>query len=491
MGLAILSLSILLQFVAAGVAIWQVRLTGYRMAWGFLAAAITLMGVRRAITLVRTIFEDRTYALDPVAESVALLISLLVLLGVVLIGRMFREESESNKAALEAALEEAREANRMKSEFLANMSHELRTPLNAVIGFSELLESTVANDPDPKKVKNYGAIIGTSGRNLLRLINDLLDFAKIEAGRFTLSAAPFSLQQELANVESAFEYKARENDVTLKSVLADVDVFVDGDAVRLRQVIGNLMDNAIKFARGGAVTMTATSESLDGDRVRLIIRVADDGIGVPADRLQAIFDPFAQSDTSITRQYGGTGLGLPISRNLTNRMGGDITVESEEGKGSTFTATFVFKDLTAIRDKFTRMDIGPETARMKLNLDVLAVDDVESNLDIAESMLTEIGCRTHRAQSGEQAVRWMRDNRADLILMDLHMPVVDGIEAAKSIQSLGPDRAGVPIYAWTADVMSQDMLAASGVRWSGTIVKPSTTDAIYLAARRAAERRAV
>ncbi len=488
MSLAILCASVLIQFVAATVAIWQVRLTGYRLAWGCLAAAMAMMGVRRSITIYRVVVEDSAYALDPLAESVALVISVLVLIGVILVGRMFREESLSSRKALEAALEQAQEANRMKSEFLASMSHELRTPLNAVIGFSELLESTISANPDPTKIKNYGSIIGSSGRNLLRLINDVLDFAKIEAGNFSLSSSPFSVQEELDNVESAFEYKARENNVRIVGELRNVDFFVNGDAVRMRQVIGNLMDNAIKFARGGTVRMSATCEQVDDEQVRLLVRVEDDGIGVPTDRLEEIFKPFAQSDNSITRQFGGTGLGLPISRNLAVRMGGDVTVESEEGRGSTFTATFLFKDLTAIRDSLTKLS-AKKSERLDLNLDVLAVDDVGSNLDIAESMLAEFGCRTHRANNGEEAVAWMRANTPDLILMDLHMPVLDGISAARAIQDLGPEQAAIPIYAWTADVMSQDLLAASGVPWAGTIVKPSTSDAIYLAARRAAERR--
>ncbi len=391
---------------------------------------------------------------------------------------------------LKAAKKEAEDANKAKSDFLANMSHELRTPLNAVIGFAEFVEMGVTTqNMDPEKIGNYARSIGGAGRDLLRLINDLLDFAKIEAKQFDLSESPFLLSEEMTNIASTFEVKALENNVVLKSEHDNLDYTVFGDAMRMRQVIFNLLDNAIKFTKGGEVTLKTVSKTLSDDLVAIEVLVKDNGIGIDPDRIELIFDPFAQSDSSIARDFGGTGLGLPISRHLAQLMGGDVNAVSTYGVGSTFSATFVFKDLTKLHQSLSLLNNGKSTkGQSHFGLNVLAVDDVETNLDVLETMLSDMDCSIHKVRNGQEAVEWTRENTPDVILMDLHMPILDGISAAKAIKSLPEQKQKIPIFAWTADVTSKRALQDSKVEWAGTIMKPTTRNSLMLALKDTAQR---
>lgn len=400
------------------------------------------------------------------------------------------EKMRADLAAMQTDLlaqrQRADDANEAKSRFLANMSHELRTPLNAVIGFSELLETTLGRANDTDRPRMYAKNIAESGRNLLRLINDLLDFAKIESGKLQLSDEPFPLSAEFENLASAFVVMAKEKNVALSFDFGNIDYFVSGDSVRLRQVLYNLMSNAIKFTENGKVTVSTSVTPIDGGKISLRVTVADTGIGIAKERLETIFDPFSQSDSSISRRFGGTGLGLSISRTLAVLMGGDISVESAEGSGSRFTAAFILTDLTSFRDKVmshaTSSSLVSDGAASGLT--ILAVDDVESNLDVVSSVLHDMGCDVHRANDGQAAVDWVARNTCDAVLMDLHMPGMDGIAAARRIQALGNDIASVPIFAWTADVTSREVLRDSRVHWAGTLIKPVTRDALLMALRR-------
>lgn len=387
---------------------------------------------------------------------------------------------------LVGASEEAETANQAKSNFLASMSHELRTPLNSVIGFADLPDLDVDNELEPERVRKYSRMIGQSGRTLLYLINDSLDFAKIEADRFHLSEEPFGLSEELSNIHSTFETKALDNNVILRAETADLDFTVTGDAMRIRQVAFNLLDNAIKFSQGGEVMLSVTASALPERMLNLEIQLQDQGIGIPEDRMDSIFDAFTQSDTSISRRFGGTGLGLPISRSLARQMGGDVTVRSELDNGSTFTATFLLKSREDPEALIQPETAGKET--ISLGLDVLSVDDVETNLNVISTMLTRFGCRVHKARNGLEAVNWTREGKADVILIDLHMPAIDGIAAAEAIQARDGLASTPPIFAWTADVTSETMLLEAPVAWAGTIIKPTSRAALLGALKRVSGR---
>lgn len=305
---------------------------------------------------------------------------------------------------LRTAKEHAEIANSAKSRFLANMSHELRTPLNAVIGFSEMLELSLIKDHSEETLKSYVGHIADGGRMLLALVDQLLDLARIENDKLELTLEPFLLNEEIDNISSAFEIRAHENNVTIANDLLSRDYVLRGDSLRIRQILHNLVGNAIKFAPGGTVGIKTQTHEQPENRVLVQIDVEDDGIGIPREQLDTIFDPFSREDESLTRQYGGAGLGLSICRNLVTMMGGELTVESVQGKGSKFTVKIEMDDLTGTENALEALaarDLGTEA----FDLTILAVDDTASNLNIVEQMLGELGCRVVRAARANSSQR--------------------------------------------------------------------------------------
>ena len=391
----------------------------------------------------------------------------------------FRDISERLAAekALTEAKREAERANRAKSEFLANMSHEIRTPMNAVIGLAQLSMGMEGLRP---KLREYLEMIHSSSVGLLSIINDILDYSKVEAGRLELERVEFRLDGLLNGATELFAVHMREKG--LKMVLeadADLPEVVVGDPLRLGQVLNNLLGNAVKFTERGEVRLRVEAAGRDGDGVLLRFSVSDTGIGMNEEQATRLFQAFTQADGSITRRFGGTGLGLAISRQLVEKMGGGIEVESAQGRGSTFRFSVrlpIAKGEPAQRPEWGRNGSAFATDELRRvasirGARVLLVEDNEVNQTVAGDLLERMGLAVTIANHGAEALEALAAAPFDAVLMDLQMPVMDGFEATRRIRADERWR-GLPVIAMTAAVLLEDREAAQAAGLDDHLAKP-------------------
>jgi signal transduction histidine kinase/CheY-like chemotaxis protein len=369
---------------------------------------------------------------------------------------------------LRDANQAAQVAVKAKSEFLANMSHELRTPMTAMLGMTELLQMTELDESQ----REFASTIDRAGNTLLQLVNDILDFSKMEAGHLNVEMVDFDLGKLLEEVQELLVVKARQKDLALSiEVGRDTPLRYRGDPTRLRQVLVNLVGNAIKFTDSGFVRLRAQGFPVDGSRAALELAVEDSGIGIASDKIEHVFEAFTQADASTTRRYGGTGLGLAISRQLMRRLGGELRATSAIGKGSIFTASIVLplaQASASVRPPAEERDHARYQGR------VLLVEDNPDNQSLAVQLLERMGCAVEQARDGLEALDRLGNAKFDLVLMDCHMPNMNGYDATREIRRRESGNGGshVPIVALTASVLPEDRALCAEVGMDAYIAKP-------------------
>ena len=373
-----------------------------------------------------------------------------------------------------------RQATELKDQFMANMSHEIRTPMNAIIGFTNLLQKGNLDNTQNQQVN----AIQTSGENLLNIVNDILDFSKIEAGMMRLESAPFSLRGTLQDIEMMFREKVRLRDLILSVDIApELPDIIEGDAVRLTQILVNLISNAIKFTHKGSIAVSVLSPPSPADKtfiensdklVRLCFEVRDTGIGIPKDKVDVIFDRFRQASSDITRRFGGSGLGLSIVKNLVELQGGTIDVSSIVDKGSTFTFCMPYK----ISDKQLQLDfkekIPTKTSPHTEGVKVLVVEDNKLNQDLMQQLLTSWQLNFTIAENGRQAIEYLKKEPYNLILMDIQMPEMDGYTTTQKIRD--DLKIRTPIVALTAHALAGERERCLSAGMNDYLPKPIRED---------------
>jgi len=439
------------------------------------------LGVSMAINEIQLVQQEAgDQALQMLAQSRVQSNFLLLLLGVAVLVSSFwitrsvvRQNGRIGET-LSRAKEEVEQAMVAKNDFLSTMSHEIRTPMNGIVGLCYLLQKCELN----RSVKTYVDKIEGAANALLDIINDILDLSKIEAAQLELEEIDFDLGQVLEQVSSITLFKGREKGLTM-SLERDPDLsFLKGDPTRLRQVLINLINNAIKFTEEGGVAVVASVKEQSEDVITLQFRVEDSGIGICEAQQLRLFKPFSQAERSTTRKYGGTGLGLSISKQLVEGMGGEIGVESELGVGSTFFFTLPFKrgyELPPSQQGYSE----DQSSNLPLEgMQVLVVEDNRTNQIVTEQLLLDEGAEVTIAEDGVVALEVAQQQRYDLILMDIQMPRMDGYEATRQLRKRYSEQE-LPIIALTANAMKGDREQALAVGMNDYLTKPIDVEALF------------
>lgn len=374
--------------------------------------------------------------------------------------------------------EELLRLQKAKEQFLANISHEIRTPINGIAGMTNLL----AQNPSADERETYLNAIRHSAENLKVIINDLLDLTAIESGKLKFEKIPFNLTDVVPSLINTFMYRAREKRLTLSySIDEHLNKILLGDPVRLNQILINLISNAVKFTHAGSISVNCTVDREQRSVCWVRIEVADTGVGIPAQKLNTIFESFSQADASVTRKYGGTGLGLTIVKQLVELQNGRVAVNSEEHSGSTFIVLLPYtigkaRSFTKNQAKEKNLN-APQALTRPLN--VLLVEDNDINRLYAKSILKKWQCRTDTAENGLVAIEKIKTNSYDVILMDIQMPVMDGYEATRKIRVMGAPMKDLPIIALTANATKADIDKCLAAGMNDYLAKPFTPDDLF------------
>jgi CheY-like chemotaxis protein len=386
--------------------------------------------------------------------------------------KRFENELIEAKSTAERERQIAEVAVKSKQQFLSNMSHEIRTPMNAIIGFTKVVLKTELSE----KQKEYLNAIKISGDALIVLINDILDLAKVDAGKMTFDHVPFKLSASISAMLHLFETKIQEKNLELvKEYDSSIPEFLVGDAVRLHQIILNLVGNAVKFTTKGKITVRVKLLEQDEEKATIEFAVIDTGIGIPASKLGNIFDDFQQATSGTSRIYGGTGLGLAIVKQLVEPQGGTISVKSKENEGSTFSFILSFKKTKVKLEQ--EADLGIELQAGLKNVKVLVVEDIALNQLLMKTLLEEYGFEMEIASNGKIAIEKLKANSYDIVLMDLQMPEMNGFEATTYIRTIL--KSQIPIVALTADVTTVDVEKCKAVGMNDYISKPIDEKLLY------------
>lgn len=373
--------------------------------------------------------------------------------------------------------EELVRLQKAKEQFLANISHEIRTPINGIAGMADLL----SQNTNAAEQETYLDAIRHSAENLKLIINDILDLAAIESGKFKFEKIGFNLTDLIPSLISTFAYQAKEKNITLDySIEKKLNRILIGDPVRLNQVLINLISNAVKFTHSGSIKVSCSTERLQKDTCWVRFEVTDTGIGIPAEKLNTIFESFSQADASVTRKYGGSGLGLTIVKQLVELQNGKITVRSEENVGSTFIALVPYaigKADTIFTSALASQKTQDSTLTRRLK--VLLVEDNDINRLYAKSILKNWQCHVDIAENGLVAIEKVKSGEYDVVLMDIQMPVMDGYEATKTIRMLDASKRDVPIVALTANATKPDIEKCLASGMNDYLSKPFTPDDLH------------